>query len=203
MPNQEMLECPSCGSTNIKSDTQQRQLRLPFAPLVSVDTQVDHCLDCDFAGEFRKGDGSSLEKALSSAKKESVSVMLSRLNDVGYTMAGMERALELPAHTMMQWKANGCSAGALALLRIVTTYPWAIDVADAQFDPAFAKRKAVEEGVKALCNLAEANNIWAKISVLSAKPYETFGTFQFKHMVQPMIESNAPSASTKMTLTAA
>lgn len=59
------------------------------------------------------------------------------LNEQGYSNASMERSLGLPARTLERWKNDRTivpSAAALALMRIVRTYPWILKVADAPFD---------------------------------------------------------------------
>ena len=61
--------------------------------------------------------------------------MLSHLSKIGYSMAAIERALELPQRTISRWKANKeLSSIGIALLRIIRTYPWILEVAEKKFD---------------------------------------------------------------------
>jgi hypothetical protein len=86
-----------------------------------------------------------------------------------YSMAFVERALELPQRTMMRWKKGQLSDAAIALLRIIGTYPWIMDVADAKYDSIYAQKRLTIEGAKAMFHLAESANINQTI-VASANP---------------------------------
>lgn len=72
--------------------------------------------------------------------KTSVPRMLELLGAHGMSMAYIERALDLPVGTAVRWKAGECSAAALALLRIITTFPWVVEVAESGLDPSHVRR---------------------------------------------------------------
>lgn len=147
--------CPSCGSDNVASSVQRKAISVPFGPAQQYDARVDLCNDCELEGDFFDTNEKAVADALAAARKASAISMMNQLVEKnGLGMAHMERVLELPARTMMRWKIGDCSAGALALLRILTTYPWTLDVADAQFDPTYSRRRLAEEGLKAICHVA-------------------------------------------------
>lgn len=65
-------------------------------------------------------------------------------------MAYIERALRLPQRTLARWKTGECSAPAIALLRLVRTYPWLLAVADDSFNVLSARQTLIVEAGKAL-----------------------------------------------------
>lgn len=176
----EKIVCPSCGSENVVSNREQRQLSLPFAPGASYAAVLDRCEDCEFEGDFANSNDAALQRALADAKRASVSAMLGHLDGKGYSMAYMERALELPIRTMMRWKNGDFSAGALALLRMIATFPWVIEVADAHFDQVFATKKLAHEGFSAICKIAESKNVSAWLDVSQFDRNVIHGAFQIR-----------------------
>ncbi|MFA5698302.1 MAG: hypothetical protein WC954_01035 [Sphaerochaeta sp.] len=74
--------------------------------------------------------------------------ILNDLNEMGYSNALMERILGLPARTLARWKNEQSinpSAAAIALMRIIRTYPWILVVADAKFDEEVALNTLIRE----------------------------------------------------------
>ncbi|MDI6739292.1 MAG: hypothetical protein QME74_02895, partial [Candidatus Edwardsbacteria bacterium] len=91
--------------------------------------------------------------------KESVVSIIESFPVVGYSLAGIERALELPTRTLSRWKSGdfNASAGSLALLRILKTYPWIIDVADVKYNEFDAKSILIREAINVFNNLAQGS----------------------------------------------
>ncbi len=162
------LTCPSCGSKNVESLSETKDLSLPFSPTFKYQAQLNRCSDCGMTADLEDKNEQILLPLLEEARTASVVNMLTQLTEKnGMGMARMERALELPQRTMMRWKSGDCSAGALALLRIVTTYPFTIDVADEHFDPLYATRRLAQESVNALGRLADFHGIATRIEIKS------------------------------------
>ncbi len=162
------VACPSCGSENVKSTVEQKAVTVPFAPKQSYDARIDHCGECGMSGDFFKANEGAVAHALNEARRLSAISMMNGLVEKNHLgMAYMERVLDLPARTMMRWKMGDCSAGALALLRIISTYPWTLDVADAQYEPRYAAKRLTQEGVKTMCRLAEENLIATNVELSS------------------------------------
>lgn len=173
--------CPACGSENVSVTTQKKELKVPFAPVQYYEVHVDQCHDCELEGDFFNANTEVVANALVAARKESaISMMNYLIEKNGFGMAHMERVLELPQRTMMRWKTGDCSAGALALLRIISTYPWTLDVADAQFDSAYATKRLAKEGVKAMCRIADENHYIPKIEVCDFDQNGIQGKFSLK-----------------------
>ena len=152
-------KCPSCGSKNLEVRHETRQLSLPFTLPMKYDAVIDFCKDCEMEGDFLGINEKNLPALIEKAKKDSAALMIGDLVEKqNFTMSYMERALDLPMRTMMRWKSGDISAAALTLLRMVETYPWMVEVADAQFDRVYATKRLAKEGMAAMFNFAEMNN---------------------------------------------
>jgi hypothetical protein len=143
-------QCPACGSDSIETTTRKHSLPVVYGDPAVYDEVTDKCLVCGECGDFSESNDDEVEKALDLARKHSVVSILDVMSQAGIKMAYMERALDLPARTLARWKNGEISAASLALLRIIRTYPWVIEVADARFDQSVVRSKVVEEAGRIL-----------------------------------------------------
>lgn len=169
--------CPSCGSVNVQVRHETKQFLLPYAAPVEYDAAIDCCLDCKIEGDFSGTRDKEFADLIKKAKKHSATMMIENLFEKNrFNMAYMERALELPMRTMMRWKTGDISAAALSLLRIITTYPWIVDVADSKYDGLFAKKTLIREGMNAMVDYAELHN-WGGEVIFNKNAYATGESF--------------------------
>lgn len=94
------------------------------------------CRKCGFE-EYLPSNDRTIERALSDLKKASMVHLLNDLNSSGLTNAYMERALGLPARALARWKNEASimpSAAGHALMRLIRTFPWLLQVAEEGFD---------------------------------------------------------------------
>ncbi|OGQ91475.1 MAG: hypothetical protein A2289_18390 [Deltaproteobacteria bacterium RIFOXYA12_FULL_58_15] len=139
------VTCPACGSENVKVEKVQGSLPIPYGqPATFVET-VHTCNDCGTSADFTGENESIVKNALEESAAASAAAMLEDLNKEGITQAHFERALRLPARTAARWKDGAVSAAPLALLRLVRTFPWLLDVSDANFEPTTAARAVLRE----------------------------------------------------------
>jgi hypothetical protein len=143
--NHEQLVCPACGSTNAKSGETAQSIAMPSTEPETVSIFEDTCLDCGMVGDFADRNEAIIEKALRRAESRAVEGNLRFLTSLGLSMAYMERALGLPQRTMIRWKAGEHSAASVALLQIIRTCPWLLQVAEHHFDDRFLQRTMIEQ----------------------------------------------------------
>lgn len=148
------LQCPACGSDNVSSSTRDIELDVPFASAVRVSETVDVCGTCGSEGDFLGQNEPKIEDAIRQATRASVKGMIDSLAEQGTSMAYFERALGLPQRTMARWKMGECSSPAVALLRVVSTYPWILPVAESGFDYASAQMQLLDAAFEVLQGLA-------------------------------------------------
>lgn len=160
--------CPSCGSKNLEVKHETRHISLPFASPIQYETVIDFCKDCEMEGDFLGINEQNLPTLIEKAKKESATQMIGDLVErKKLSMSYMERALDLPMRTMMRWKSGeSISAAAVTLLRVVETYPWIVEVADAQYERRYSTNRLIKEGMAAMMDFAEMNH-WDSYRTIS------------------------------------
>lgn len=126
-------ECPACGSNNIKIKITKDMVYTPYGPPVIYSIIDNSCCDCGEIGDFGEENESSIEAAIIKSKNESVGAMLYHLSSIGISDVYFERALRLPAQIVTEWKLGELSPASLALLRIIRTFPWILEIADKNF----------------------------------------------------------------------
>lgn len=151
--------CPVCGSSKIQTESESRKLKVPFVSDAKYEAIVDVCQECATRGDFCRENSARITASVEKAKQESVVRIIAGLAEKKYTMASMERALGLAQRTMNRWKGGEFSDSSLALLRFIATYPWLVEVADAQFDPKFAQERLMMEAVRVVNGIAESRGM--------------------------------------------
>lgn len=159
--------CPSCGSDQLETITKKHSMPIVYGSAAEWNETIQHCLVCDESGDFSGDNDAIVNSAIELAKKQSISTMLDSLTEAGIKMAYMERALELAPRTIARWKTGGASAASIALLRIICTYPWIVDVADANFEARFALRRLIQEAASIFYHEVESNTKSASMSLVA------------------------------------
>ena len=137
--------CPVCGSDGLKTTQHSHALNVIYSEPSQYSEVVDECSVCGESGDFSNINDEVINNTLDLARKKSVLNMLEYLSDKKITMSYIERSLELPARTIARWKTGEFSSSSLALLRIVRTYPWILEVADERFNEHEARNRLLEE----------------------------------------------------------
>jgi len=143
-------KCPVCGSVDVKSEKVEGNLPVPYGTAATFTETVYTCLSCGESGDFTGDNHEIVHQAIRKSEIASAASILENFAANSISSAYFERALRLPARTTTRWKAGELSAAVLALLRIVRTYPWTLEVADSFFDPQVANAKVVEAAARVL-----------------------------------------------------
>lgn len=138
------LTCPVCGSEKMEKVVNKSQMPIPYGKPAEFEEHFDKCLNCGEYGDY-SGENDSIGQTIEIAKKNSVATILDYLSCNGYSLSYIERSLELPQRTTLRWKRGEVSAASVALLRIVRTYPWILEIADSNFNIAVAQKLLIEE----------------------------------------------------------
>jgi len=170
-----MTSCPACGSVEVTTATTQEVHSIPFGPNLTVQIATNTCQTCGEHGDFSGSNDQLVKAELTTAQKASVARMLDTVGAGGISMAYMERALRLPARTVARWKNGETSAAALALLRIVRTFPWVLHVADQAFDPAVAQQVLVEQAANVLSGVITKSQSAGSVWCAQTEGQVTFG----------------------------
>lgn len=157
--------CPACGSDSISTTEIHNRIHIAYGDDEEYIEIVDHCVSCGEEGDFSGENDTEINKALNIARRHSVCNMVDFLQSQNVKTAYLERALELPARTVNRWKTKEPSASGLTLLRIIRTYPWILEVADADYDETFSRSKLMEQAAKVFYHICETNNFDQKYRI--------------------------------------
>ncbi|MFA6036881.1 MAG: hypothetical protein WC748_02010 [Legionellales bacterium] len=137
--SKQKLTCPVCGSEKIKRHENENHAYLTLGERFNFQEIYYKCENCEEEIDILNETDKSYLLAKKQAEKALVKKIIAKLSALGISMAYFERVFELPIRTLTRWKNGDFSANALALLRIINTYPWMVEVADEKFEPTFAK----------------------------------------------------------------
>lgn len=151
------IQCPACGSDTVTTSRREATVPIPFGDPARFEETVNACLACGVEGDFLNQNDAVAAEAVKRAISNSARVIIDQLAARGVSMAHFERALRLPQRTLARWKTGETSHHAVALLRLVRTYPWLLDVADQSFDEGVAVQALIAEAGKALAEVLAEN----------------------------------------------
>jgi hypothetical protein len=146
--------CVVCGSQNAEQKENNKTMPVPYSPAGATYKQkVVCCADC--GAEIDGTEDEEIKAALDTARQESITAMLGYFKSEGYSLAEIERSLDLPQRTISRWKGNGeLSSVGMALLRIIRTYPWIMDVAEHKYEQYYACETLIVNAVQVMTSLA-------------------------------------------------
>ena len=144
--------CPICSSDTLETTKTKEYIPVIYGDKAIYDKTLNKCLTCEEEGDFFEVNDAVFSDALNKANKKSISDMVNYLAEKKISASCIERSLNLPARTISRWKTGDFSAASIALLRIIRTYPWIIEVADEKYNESIASIKVVENAVKFISN---------------------------------------------------
>lgn len=147
--------CPACGSTSVERSEYENSDQLTLGPEF-VFNQVNYkCSSCGEEGDFAAETDKNFIAAQKNAQEGLVKNVVEDLANKNISMAYFERVFELPIRTLTRWKTGDFSSSAIALLRIVKTFPWVAEAAEHRFDPSFSRAILVREAANVLGRMAD------------------------------------------------
>ena len=152
--------CPVCGSDKIAKNVSMERGRIPAGPEFTYEQEYYTCGACTEVGDFAQVNDDKYLTQYNEALAVSVKQQIDDLSDkFDISMAYFERAFELPMRTLTRWKNGEFSATAVALLRVVTQFPWISEVAENQFNPVFADNIMLNNAVTIFNAKMETGNL--------------------------------------------
>lgn len=131
--------CPLCGSKKLKRHEEESFGEVILGGNFSFNEVYLKCSVCHEEFDLSCETDKNYRKAEKKAHKKFIEKTIKELNDSGVKMSFFERVFRLPIRTLSRWKSGDFSFSSLALLRIVKTYPWILEVAERKFEENFAK----------------------------------------------------------------
>ncbi len=151
--------CPECDGSMSEFCEKQEKVAAPFGIEKSYVEKISTCTECGYEIS-NDPEGTKYRDLYEKSVAESITAILEKLKQSGYSMVATERILELPVRTLSRWKTSGKpSAGGTALLRLLATFPWLLEVADNNYDNTFAETLLMMEANKVLHEKLFQNDI--------------------------------------------
>jgi hypothetical protein len=147
MNNENKIEvCDICGSDQIEIVRKITSLKVPFGPDATYEKVISSCKNCREEMDITNDDDRI--KAIALSEKNSLVAVINFIVSQGYSLADVERALDLPTRTISRWKSGQePSAAGLTLLRFIRLFPWLIQVAENNYDETFSRSILLHEAV--------------------------------------------------------
>lgn len=138
------ISCPACGSVDIEANDGQDKISVPYGPEVEYTKTIHRCHACGTVGDFTGDNDAKIKFAQAKSQGESAKFMIEQLTTSpddrpALTPSYIERALRIQSGSTKLWKMGMISDVALALLRIIHTFPWLLQVSDADFNPEITR----------------------------------------------------------------
>ncbi|WP_131778374.1 hypothetical protein [Legionella bozemanae] len=146
--DKKVIHCPVCGSENVTRHERENSCELTLGKNFSYNEIFYHCDTCSEESDYFSETDKNYLLAEKEAQKELVKNIIDNLQHSGISMALIERVFELPIRTLTRWKNGDISASGIALLRIISTFPWTIEIAEQRFDRDFANLALIKAAIK-------------------------------------------------------
>lgn len=149
----EIKLCSYCGGNDVTVVDKPYTLSEPYGGEAIIQSHVFLCNTCGFLADDSEYNDPLIQEGLAVLRRQSMVNVLTELNNLGLSNASMERTLGLPARTLARWKNESSlkpSAAALALMKIIRTFPWILAVADQRYDKKSAQAMVLEQAFASL-----------------------------------------------------
>jgi len=141
------MKCIFCEKDNSELIEESNSIGLPYGNKFPITDSYMKCPDCDMEHDVSKSE--EVIDALNSSAVTALNNIVKELTKDSKKLAGIERALHLPFGTIERWQRNRyVPPEGLALLQMIRTYRWLINVADEKYNEEYAKKRLREESNK-------------------------------------------------------
>lgn len=188
------IKCPACGGENYELIDNSVSYQAPYGPPIVETEKVYKCSICDSEFDYSDLTGDKKESSFKVSERCSIDEMLDNLSKIGYSWAAIERSLELPQRTISRWKnSKDISSIGIALLRIIRTYPWIIQVASEKFNSNSALQIYLQNAIK---DLVSISNHYRSFYLNNFTNYSSSQPISFRYFPETQFE-NFPGIRTE------
>lgn len=147
------IVCSICGSKETKRIEREKFDKLTLGCKFRFKEVSYKCNNCEEEYYYSEETDKNYLEAEKKAKCHFVKDSIECLSKMNISMAYLERVFELPIRTLTRWKNGDFSSSAIALLRLIVTYPWIIKVAEHKFERECAKNIVIKVGIHELTEM--------------------------------------------------
>jgi len=128
--------CPLCESEGLEKIERSKVIYNSFTSNEVIPIVEYRCPICGAVGDLFDDNDHAIEAAINSANIRAISNILDELKDINYSMSAIERAFSLTSRILSKWKSGSSvpSKSGEALLKLIGTLPWLIEIAENNYD---------------------------------------------------------------------
>ncbi len=149
-----MRNCPACGSNTVIDKKEYILLKEPYGGQKDLFLKENYCETCGSSGDFYNENENIITNSLEELKIASIRNIIDDFSTNKVSMSAIERAINLPQRTLTKWK-NGVStpsASSTALMKLLRTFPWLLDVAENKYDYNISQKIFLNAAMEKLIN---------------------------------------------------
>ena len=137
------IVCNICGSDQVDTVKNPVSISIPLGEDAVYEQVITVCKTC--GEEIDITDEGNRNKAISTSEKKALEAIIQFIVDQGYSLANIERVLNLPQGTISKWKNDHkLNPTGLALLRFIRIFPWLLSVAEKNYDISFLQQTLIK-----------------------------------------------------------
>lgn len=148
--NDDQWVCPGCGFLGHGFEKIAKVIEIPFVPRTTVDVFVCSCPNCQMGGDFLNRNDDIIEDAYTVLEDQFVRETIEFFKQNGYSKPALDRILSLPQGTLDLCCQGDFPHEAVALFRILRTYPWILRLAEENFKQGAAEQLLVTASIGVL-----------------------------------------------------
>lgn len=136
--------CPSCGSKSIEiKEKEDREINIDIYQKIKFKSEYLICYDCDFSKYLNEH---KVKALVAQSNKETMIKIINNI-EIGdrRSFSYIERALRLNPGSIKKWKIDGGSPSDLALMKLIDSMGWLVEVADNKYEPQFINETVLKE----------------------------------------------------------
>lgn len=149
-----MRNCPACGSNTVIDKKEYILLKEPYGGEKNILLKENYCETCGSSGDFYNENEIDITNGIEELKIASMRNIIDDFSTNNISMSAIERAINLPQRTLTKWK-NGVStpsASSTALMKLLRTFPWLLDVAENRYDYNISQKIFLNAAMEKLIN---------------------------------------------------
>lgn len=145
--------CSYCDGHDITVMDKPYMVSGPYGGEASIKFHALVCNTCGFTADDSEHNNPLIPESLAVLRRQSMVNIFTGSNSLGLSNASMERTLGLPARTLARWKNEPSlnpTAAALALMKIIRTFPWILAVVEQRYDAKSAQSMVLQQAFSSL-----------------------------------------------------
>lgn len=142
--------CPGCGFLGHGFEETAQVVSIPFVAPTTIVIYICTCPNCGTSGDFLNCNDDIIDDAYTVLEDQFVRETIDFFKQHGYSKPALDRILSLPQGTLDLCCQGDFPHEAVALFRVLRTYPWILKLAEENFEQGAAEQLLVTASIGVL-----------------------------------------------------